>query len=164
MIRSCRILVIGVGNRYRSDDAAGLLAADLLKSAQIQEVHVVTGITDGASMIDLWQGYEAVYVVDAVVSGEEPGKIYRFDAASGTVPKSFFNPYSTHSFSVAEAIQLAFALDKLPANLIVYGIEAKNFEQGEHVSPDVAAAVSVVAGKIIDETRVELNRVVERLR
>jgi len=162
MIRSDRILVIGIGNRYRSDDAAGLLAAEQLQATQLPDVRVVAGVSDGASMIDLWQGYESVYIIDAVVSGESPGKIYRFDAASGTIPKSFFNPYSTHSFSVAEAIQLAYALDKLPPKLTVYGIEATNFEQGEHVSPEVSDAVSVVVEKITEETRIVVDRYIER--
>lgn len=161
MIPPDPILVIGVGNRYRSDDAAGLLAADRIKAADLPGVRVVAGITDGASMIDLWQGHEAVYIIDAVVSGEGPGKVYRFDAASGTLPKSFFNPYSTHSFSVPEAIQLAYALDKLPDALTVYGIEAKSFEQGEHVSPEVLDAADVVVERIIQEARAILDSVAE---
>ena len=154
MITRDHILIIGVGNRYRSDDAAGLLAADQLRQLELSGTSVITGITDGASLIDMWQGYEAVYIIDAVVSGEKPGKVYRFDAASGTIPKSFFNPYSTHSFSVAEAIQLAFALDKLPPKLAVFGIEARNFEQGEGVSSEVEDAIRVVVERIVEETSI----------
>ena len=99
-----------------------------------------------------------------MVSGEVAGKIYRFDAASGTIPRSIFNPYSTHSFSVAEAIQLAFALDKLPPNLVVFGIEGSSFEAGESVSFEVAGSIKIVVGKIVDEisiTRESQIRMIE---
>jgi hydrogenase maturation protease len=69
--------------------------------------------------------------------------IYRFDALRQQLPASY-SFSSTHAFGVAEAIQLARALDQLPASLIVYGIEGKKFVAGTELSPEVERAVQEV--------------------
>ena len=50
----------------------------------------------------------------------------------------------THAFGLAETIELARALDRLPARLLVYGIEGACFEAGDELSPPVRAAVDAV--------------------
>ena len=52
-----------------------------------------------------------------------------FDAGNSPIPSDFFN-YSTHAFSVAEAVELARALNKLPTRLLIYGIEGVDFSAG----------------------------------
>ena len=86
-------------------------------------------------------------LIDAVQSQGEPGAVYRFDARQDPPPADFFN-YSTHAFSVAEAVQLARALDQLPPALLIYGIEGAAFEPGVGLSPAVEAAVNTVADRI----------------
>ena len=62
----------------------------------------------------------------------------------------FFH-YSTHAFSVAEAIELGRALGKLPPRVILYGIEGKDFAAGETLSPEVASAADEVLGRVREE-------------
>ena len=66
------------------------------------------------------------------------------------LPKSFFN-YSTHAFSVAEAIELARVLDRLPPGLIVYAVEGKNFGTGASLSAEVERATEKICQKITAE-------------
>ena len=82
-------------------------------------------------------------LVDAVRSGAPPGTIHRLDARAGPVPTGFFH-YSTHAFSVAEAVELARSLDQLPPHLIVYGIEGEKFAAGVGLSLVVEQAVETV--------------------
>ena len=58
----------------------------------------------GAALMAAWQDAEVVILVDAVRSGAEPGKIHHFDARDEHLPTDFFH-YSTHAFSVAEALE-----------------------------------------------------------
>jgi hydrogenase maturation protease len=73
--------------------------------------------------------------------------VQRFDAAAAPLPQGAFN-LSTHGFGLSEAIELARALDQLPARCVVYAVEAGAVVAGEPLSPAVAAAVQEVAGRI----------------
>jgi len=75
-----------------------------------------------------------------------PGTIHRFDAAT-PVPSGLFS-YTTHQFSVAEAIELARSLQQLPLRLVVYGIEGADFAPGIGLSPAVEEAVKSLAAEI----------------
>ena len=101
-------------------------------------------------MIETWKGADFVILIDAVHSGGTPGTIYRFDAKTNLIPDSFFH-YSTHAFSVAEAVELARALNQLPRRLVVYGIEGKTFDAGVGLSPEVEAAADEVLRSVKEE-------------
>jgi hydrogenase maturation protease len=137
------ILIIGVGNAYRGDDAVGLRIAQDIKKKSPDHVNVIEQSGDGISLMDSWKDSDAVILIDAVHSGAQPGTIHRFDVHTQTIPTKFFH-YSTHAFGVAEAIELARALKQLPQNLIVYGIEGKCFEAGIGLSLEVEKAVEKV--------------------
>ncbi len=109
-------------------------------------------------MIQAWQGAAWVMLVDAVRSGAPPGTIHRLDALAASLPSGFFH-YSTHAFSVAEAVELARSLDQLPLHLVVYGIEGTNFAAGVELSPAVEQAVEAVVERAADEIRAALTRV-----
>ena len=86
-------------------------------------------------------------LIDAVSSGAAPGTIYRLDAKTEPIPAKFFN-YSSHAFGVAEAIAMATALKRLPPELVIYGIEGKNFAAGVELSAEVAHAIDAVVERI----------------
>lgn len=139
-----KTLVIGVGNEYRGDDAVGLIVARRIRDDSSTRVSVREESGEGAALMEAWQGVESIILIDAVQAGGAPGTIYRFEAHVEPMPTRFFH-YSTHAFSVAEAIELARKLNQLPARLIVYGIEGRNFEAGIGLSPEVEQAAQDVA-------------------
>ena len=132
-------MIIGIGNEYRSDDAAGLIVARRLKERLAGAAIVFEQSGDGLALIEVWLGAEMVIIIDAMMSGEAPGTIHRLDANTQPIPKSYFR-CSTHAFGVAEAIELARALGNFPQRLVVYGIEGKNFAAGIGLSAEVEKA------------------------
>jgi hydrogenase maturation protease len=132
------VLVIGVGNETRGDDAVGLIVSRKLKEKLSQYV-VVEENGDGTRLVERWRGFKITILIDAVRSGTEPGRIHRFEAHKSPLPASLFQ-YSTHALGVAQAIEVARALNQLPQRLIVYGIEGKCFDQGASLSPMVERA------------------------
>ena len=145
-------LVIGVGNARRRDDAVGVLVAEGVKKKALGGVRVVIESGEGAALIEHFSQAERVIVVDAVQTDRVPGTVYRFDACRQKIPSRFFN-YSTHQFGVAEAIEMARALEALPSQLIVYGIEGRSFEFGSELAPEVKRAADELTEKIIKEIR-----------
>jgi hydrogenase maturation protease len=143
-------LVIGLGNDYRGDDAIGRIVARGLKAMAGDDFRVLEESGEGAALIEAWKGADFVILIDAVHSGEAAGTIHRFDAEAQPIPARFFH-YSTHAFSVAEAVELARALDQLPTRLVIYGIEGKTFDSGIGLSPEVEAAADEVLHSVKEE-------------
>ena len=136
---SIKTLVIGIGNRYRGDDALGCLIADEVRKKVPETIEVIEHNGEPASLIECWQEYSTVILIDAVSSGAPAGTIHHIDLQSHPLPVHFHN-YSTHAFGIAEAIELARVLKKLPPNITFYGIEGKSFGTQLHWSAFVRKA------------------------
>lgn len=147
-----QVLVLGLGNRYRSDDGVGRVVAECLRRDCPPHVEVRDESGEGTALMETWKDAEAVILVDAVQSGAAAGTIHRLDATRVPVPSRFFH-YSTHAFSVAEAVELARALNQLPPRIVLYGIEGQDFAAGENLSPAVAAAVDELLHRVREETQ-----------
>ncbi len=145
-----KILVIGIGNSYRSDDGIGLILARKLQELHLPHVEVSEQSGEGAQLIEAWSNTEAVILFDAVYSGAKPGTIFRLNANEEKIPTSFFN-YSTHAFSLAESIELTRVLGRLPRHCIIFGIEGKTFAFGETLSEEVTVVIDIVMNKIVKE-------------
>jgi len=143
------MLVIGCGNTDRGDDGAGILVARRLRSLGVD---AVDHAGDGFDLLDLWESAEDVALMDAMVSGSEPGRVAVWDGLAAPLSAKACR-CSTHMFGPAEAIELGRALGRLPKRLRIYGIEGAKFELGAEPTPEVMAAVDRVAGEILSAVR-----------
>ena len=141
------MIVIGVGNAWRGDDGCGLAVARRIAAAAPPGVQVAAHEGDGVRLIELWSGAAHAVVVDAASSGAHPGTVHRFDAVAGPLPVDSLRS-SSHAFGVADAVELARALDRLPARLDIYGIEGTAFGAGARLTPAVADAVVALAARL----------------
>ena len=144
------IVLIGVGNEYRSDDGVGLVALRELSKKEFPKTRCLESNGDGAALLEAWTDASTVILIDAVSSKAAPGMIYRFDALASPIPVTF-SSQSTHAFGVAEAIELARTLHQLPLRLIVYAIEGKDFTAGLGLSPEVELAMHEVVERVAHE-------------
>jgi hydrogenase maturation protease len=147
-----RLRVIGVGNAWRRDDGVGLEVARRLQGLA-PGCDVLEREGEPAALIDAMEGADAVWLVDAVHSGAEAGTIHRLDVAGAPLPAELFRA-STHALGLAEAVELARALGRLPRHAVVYGIEGNAFEAGEGLSAEVEAA----ADRVVSSLREEVER------
>ena len=142
------MIVIGVGNAARGDDAAGLRAAAALRERVPAGVVVREHEGETLALLDGWEGAAAVILVDAVRSGATPGMLHRLDASSTPLPETLTSSSSTHALSLAETIELARALGRLPATVIVHGVEGRRYDAGAGLSPEVAAAIEPLVAAV----------------
>lgn len=158
MSHKISILVIGLGEKYRHDDAAGLFVANQVKALGYAGVEAIIGATDSASLMEKWSGRDIVFVIDAVNSSAEAGYIYRFDAVTDDLPGGLAKPDSSHGLGLLDAVKLSKALGELPDSLIVYGIEGEDFAMGEGLSPLVKKA----ALQVVELIKTEIEEVINK--
>jgi hydrogenase maturation protease len=149
-----RTVVIGIGNRLRGDDAAGIFVAERLRPRVPRGVEVVSCNEEPSRLMEAWEGAETVLLVDTVSSGAAPGTLHRFDAGEESVPARTFRS-STHAIGIAETIELARALGRLPRRVRVYGIEAGGFETGSSLTPAVESAVAFLVEDVLADLEEE---------
>jgi hydrogenase maturation protease len=145
------IMIIGIGNIFRGDDAVGLVAAQRLREMQLPEVEVLE-LEDITTLAESWQGASRVIVIDAATLSSQAGTIHRFAAHAEALPRRMFATcISCHAVGLAQQIELARALHQLPPSLLVYGIEGQDFSLGAKLSPAVAAAIPEVLRRVLEE-------------
>ena len=142
-----RVAVIGAGNRWRRDDAVGLEVAARLRALGI-DARDAEG--EAVELIDLWEGAGSAIVVDAASSGAGPGTVHRIEAASEPVPGAL-SSHSTHTLGIAEAVELARALGRLPERVLLIAVEGSDFRAGQGLTPAVEAAVEGVVEAVAQE-------------
>ena len=146
------VLVIGVGNAWRGDDAVGLQAARRLRVSLGPSVEVIDAEGDGLAILDLMEGIDHVILIDAVKGGGQPGTTIRLDLSVGSRWGTVV-PCSTHAMGIADAIDLARALGRLPKQIILYGIEIESVESGAPISDAVREGLDIVVEQVYREVR-----------
>ena len=78
-----RVQVVGIGNPDRGDDGFGSTVARSLRGPVPPEVIILERRGDILALIDDWNSFSTVIIVDAMASIGEPGRIHRFELIAG---------------------------------------------------------------------------------
>ena len=147
-IRRIRLLIQCVGDPLRGDDAAGpLVAAKLREQSLPGDVRLREYWGEGTELLQDWDEAPEVVLVDAARSGVPAGTLHRIDPSSAPLPRHLCYRGS-HEFGVAQAVETARALDRLPRCLRLYAIEGADFRPGAEPSRAVAETAARLAGEI----------------
>ena len=153
-----KILIAGVGNLLRGDDAFGVVVADQLsvranfsKQVDIYEA----GIAGIAFVQQLMNGYDALIVVDAVDRGVSPGTIFVFEPEIAEIDtKSNLTDFHSsladaHYTEPSKVLTLARALNVLPPIVFMVGCQPKNCDEFEEdLTPAVRRAIPIAIERI----------------
>ncbi len=137
-IKGKRLLIMGIGNRLRSDDAIGPLLIDRLQGK------VTAKLLDAGDVSENYLGViesvqpEIILVADAVDFGGRPGEMVLLGLDQLSKANS-----TTHSSSL-HLLFKALQLDPLPEILII-AIQPANIDFGESISPPVNETLEAVA-------------------
>ncbi|HMA47842.1 MAG TPA: hydrogenase maturation protease [Frankiaceae bacterium] len=150
---TARVVVIGVGNPFRRDDGAGPAVVRRLAGNVPAHVRLVESDGEPTRLLDAWSGADLAVVVDAVRSdavhspGVAAGTVHDVRDPAALLPIA---AASSHAVPLTVALDLAAALGRQPARLVVYGIEGADFGDGVGLSPPVARSAAAVAGELAD--------------
>lgn len=146
-------VVIGVGNEFRRDDGAGLQVVRQLRDRSLTDVELIEMTGEGAALMQAWTGARKVILIDAILSKSASGRVHRYHASAGEFPPHLRPSGCAHHFGLADAVDLALALNQVPKDLVIYGIEGRDFEQGVGLTPEVETAVQNVVEYLIEDLR-----------
>lgn len=146
-----RVVVIGVGNPYRRDDGVGPAVIDRLRRCAPAGVRLDESDGEPSQLLELWSGADLAIVVDAVrTPASRPGRIHRLQLG-GTLPVG--SAASSHRVDLGDAVALARAVDRMPATLVMYGVEVDDVSFGAGLTPPVEAAAEELAVAILDRLK-----------
>lgn len=148
------IIIVGIGNPYRGDDAAGWAVIDGLRETIGSVIKLVKQRGDMADLIDIFALHKNVYLVDACCGSGCAGEWQRIDVHKQPILEEIPQT-STHGFSVSQAVSLARNLDQLPNKLILYAINGDHYSISEGLSPSVAKGVDRVIKAILNEEDIQ---------
>jgi hydrogenase 3 maturation protease len=147
-----RIVILGVGNSFRSDDAAGILVARALSKRECTSDTDRVLILEGGQAPENRMGEvrkfapDLILIVDAAEMGEAPGVICwisekEIDGMSA----------STHSLPLS---MLAHYLKlELHCDVKLLGIQVGSNEVGENVSAEVLQAIDEIVDRLDQSIR-----------
>ena len=152
-----RVLVAGVGNKLRADDAFGVEVASRLMAMDLPEgVKVVeTGIGGIALVQELQSGYDALVIVDAVDRGRPPGHVMLIEVEVPHVDDMEWGERydflaDVHLATPERALIMSKALGVLPDNTLMVGCQPVDAETpGIPMSPEVTAACDIAVREIL---------------
>lgn len=152
-------LVVGIGNRYRRDDASGLEVISRLRHYNNLPAELVEWDGDLWGLLHRWRGYQRVIVVDAVAADFAPGTVLRYSWSLACPLPTTLHWRSSHSASLVDILTLAHTLGCAPPSVVLYGVVGKSFEMGLGLSAEVAKGVERAVSYILQEIAPEHARV-----
>ena len=148
MSSSPELLVIGLGNRLRGDDAIGLVLAERLAANNPQSVAVMQHEENDALSLanDLLDHSGPLLIIDCADMGLSPGEWRLFRSGDASLRRRTAG-ISTHGLGLADALELATALGRQGENW-VFGVQPAGLDRGAPLSatimqklPEISAAL-----------------------
>ena len=147
-----RVLVLGLGNPLRGDDAIGPRVVEELTRRGLPEG--VTALDGGAGGLDLLQvleGWKRVVVIDAADVGREPGQFVRFTPDQVRLAQAA-DRFSLHHAGLSEVLALADALGRALPEIVIFGAQPAGVGWGEGLSPAVETVLPALIDAVLEET------------
>jgi hydrogenase maturation protease len=145
------LLVLGIGNPLMGDDGVGNQVIELLAERDLPpNVKIEDAGLPGWGLPAWFEGWSNVILVDAVQMGRSPGSWRRFQ----TEEVQFVlenDALSLHQPDLACGLALAQALELLPENLVLYGVEPAVVNPGEALSSAVRHSLPDVVTSILND-------------
>lgn len=136
-----RSRIVCLGNEIVSDDAIGIRVGRVLQRLVLPDgVDLSVQPALGLDLLDVLVDHDRVLIVDAVRTGGPPGTLVSLDLTDAASLAQC--PACSHSFGVAEVLEVARRMGIEARSVSVVGVEARVLDRfGTALSPEVQAAL-----------------------
>ena len=148
-----KLRVLGISSPF-GDDQLGWEVVKLLQQCPAlnqftsDQLQFICCDRPGMHLLELMRDANTVFLIDAVKTDSVCGTLHRFKNQEIETVNS---PLSSHALGVANAIKMGRALDELPSNLILYGIEIGDTYDQSHLSKHIIKAVKTLSEQITND-------------
>ncbi|MGZ3944918.1 MAG: hydrogenase maturation protease [Mucilaginibacter sp.] len=140
-------LIMGIGNYLMGDEGVGVhLANSILKQSLPDDVDVLDGGTGGFYLLEYFENYDHIILVDATLDGNFPGTIRLIKPRFA---QDFPPAMSTHDIGLKDLVSALQILGKMPdIDLFVVSI-ASIQQQGIELTPEIESVLPVLIDNIL---------------
>ncbi len=150
-----KLLVMGIGNMLLTDDGVGVFAAQkLIEETFPENVKVLEAGTFTHDIFYLFEGYDAVLVLDIVHAKGEPGSIYRLSESD--LVDNEKQRLSIHDIDLIDSLSMAERLHGSRPTLYVLGMEPHDYTSW---NIGLSEPVQKKFDAFLDVTRQEINKI-----
>jgi hydrogenase maturation protease len=143
-----KTIVLGVGNLLLGDEGVGIHVVRHLESESLPaQTDLVDGGTGGFHLLEYFEIYERIVLVDATMDGRPPGTVTVLEPRfSSEYPPSL----SAHDIGLKDLIDAVYLLDKRP-KIVLFAVSiAGAGSLGLSLTGDIEKVVPTAAGMIRD--------------
>ena len=141
-----KILILGIGNYLMGDEGIGVHIAERLGMEKLpDEVDVLDGGTGGFHLLEYFELYPNVILIDATLDRNPPGTIRLIKPKFA---KDFPQAMSTHDIGLKDMVSALQIMGTIPEiDLFVVSIESIQ-QQGITLTPEVEAVVPIIMDRV----------------
>jgi hydrogenase maturation protease len=134
------VIVLGLGNILMSDEGIGVRIVERLQkqASKFPDVEFIDAGTGGMNVLHLIANRTKAVIIDCALMAQSPGTIRRF-APDDVKSVKQVSHFSLHDVDILKVLELSKQLDECPQEVIIFGIEPAKVEQGDTLSPILAA-------------------------
>ncbi|MDT8385015.1 MAG: hydrogenase maturation protease [Gammaproteobacteria bacterium] len=125
------ILVIGIGSPNGSDTLGWEIVERLQQDKTLRQQAGLSFLSldrPGTSLIEAMQHTDRVILIDAMATGQPPGRLVKLkigDITANAQAIARNHHHSSHNLGLAETLALADTLQQLPPQLLILGLETR---------------------------------------
>lgn len=134
-----KTLILGIGNYLMADEGLGVHLAERLLNVELPSgVNVLDGGTGGFHLLEYFEQYERVIIVDATLDGQPAGTIRLIKPHFAS---DFPQAMSTHDIGLKDLVGALQLLGTMP-EIDLYVVSIKSIqEQGIELSREISIAI-----------------------
>ena len=148
-----KILIAGIGNILLTDEGLGVhILKELSKKKLPKEVELAEIGTAVFELVRFMDGKDKVIIVDAIVSDEAPGTIYKLTPKE--LKSSRKNQLaSLHQFGICEAIETSAQMGNTP-EIVIFGVVPKDYQSiGTELTLELKKSIPKIIQEILKEAK-----------
>ncbi len=142
---SSDLLLIGIGNTMRQDDAIGIEVVRNYKSQFPNSLSVIEIKDDLTRLLNIWDNKDVI-VIDAVESGNE-GLIEIYDFKELIRFSQALR--NSHSIGFEQVLRLAIELHQGPRSIYFIGIPSQYYGLGDQIRMSIKEKIPEIISKIL---------------
>ncbi|MGA8941363.1 MAG: HyaD/HybD family hydrogenase maturation endopeptidase [Thermoactinomyces sp.] len=147
------IKVIGIGNTLYSDEGVGVHLLPYLEEALagFENVEIIEGATDGMKLLEPVEEADYLIIIDAINAGKPAGELITI--RNREIPKYYGVKMSIHQVGFQEVLFAADLQERLPEEMVMFGIQPASLELGVELSDTVKEKLPELVANVVEQVR-----------